>query len=250
MLAPVRLTAALAAAALLLGACGRDDEDPTASAKTDRTETATTPAVTAPPTTPAPDAEAPGDGCRPAEPSTPEEAPDLDAPEQRLDASKRWTVRLQTSCGRIDIRLDVKENPKTASSFAALVRRGFYDGLTFHRVANQPDGSKFVIQGGDPAGDGSGGPGYSVVEAPPRDQRYTRGVVAMAKTQIEDPGTSGSQFFIVTAQDSGLPAEYAVVGRVTGGDAAVRRISDVEVDPATDMPAAPVVIEKATLLSK
>ena len=75
----------------------------------------------------------------------------------------------------------------------------------------------FVIQGGDPAGDGTGGPGYSVVEAPPADLAYTKGVVAMAKTAVEDPGTSGSQFFVVTGEDAQLPPEYALLGKVTEG---------------------------------
>ena len=80
--------------------------------------------------------------------------------------------------------------------FAALAEKGFFDGLTFHRIV-----PGFVIQGGDPTGDGQGGPGYTVVEAPPKDLAYTRGVVAMAKTGAEPAGTSGSQFFVVTGDE-------------------------------------------------
>jgi len=87
---------------------------------------------------------------------------------------------------------------------------------------------------------------FSVVEAPPKGTRYTRGTVAMAKTQTEAPGTSGSQFFIVTAPDAGLPPEYALVGRVSGGEAAVRRISSAPTDDQ-ERPVAPIVIERATL---
>jgi peptidyl-prolyl cis-trans isomerase B (cyclophilin B) len=82
-----------------------------------------------------------------------------------------------------------------------------------------------------------------VVEAPPGDLRYEKGVVAMAKTEIEDPGTSGSQFFVVTADDAQLPPDYALVGRVSGGQDVIDRISVVETDPATDQPVEPVVIE-------
>jgi peptidyl-prolyl cis-trans isomerase B (cyclophilin B) len=103
-----------------------------------------------------------------------------------------------------------------------------------------------VIQGGDPLGTGAGGPGYSVVESPPDDTRYTRGTVAMAKTATESPGASGSQFFIVTAEDAELPAEYALVGRVAAGEDAVERIASVPTDQ-NERPVSPVVIQRATL---
>jgi cyclophilin family peptidyl-prolyl cis-trans isomerase len=130
----------------------------------------------------------------------------------------------------------------TTASFASLVQRGFYDHLTFHRVL-----ADFVIQGGDPLGNGQGGPGYSVVERPPSDTRYTRGVVAMAKTAAERPGTSGSQFFVVTGDDVGLPPEYALVGKVTGSYEAVDKIAAEPVSGPEGQPLSPVVIEKATL---
>jgi cyclophilin family peptidyl-prolyl cis-trans isomerase len=114
--------------------------------------------------------------------------------------------------------------------------------VTFHRIARSPDGGDFVVQGGDPTGTGQGGPGYSVTERPPEDAQYTRGVVAMAKTEIERPGTSGSQFFIVTAEDAGLPPDYAVLGRVVGGDEAVRRIAAVPSEEPLGTPQTPVVI--------
>jgi peptidyl-prolyl cis-trans isomerase B (cyclophilin B) len=102
-----------------------------------------------------------------------------------------------------------------------------------------------VIQGGDPAGNGSGGPGYSVVEAPPEDLAYTEGVVAMAKTQDQAPGTAGSQFFVVTGADIGLPPEYAIVGRVTKGMATVKAIDALGVGDGP--PSKPVVIKKMTV---
>jgi peptidyl-prolyl cis-trans isomerase B (cyclophilin B) len=145
-----------------------------------------------------------------------------------------------TSCGEIDIRLDPARAPKTSASFAYLVRRGFYDGLTFHRIV-----PGFVVQGGDPLGNGSGGPGYQVVEKPPTDLRYTHGVVAMAKTQTETPGTSGSQFFIVSGSDAMLPPDYALVGQVVSGDAVVARIDALGTPSGTPQQA--VVMEKVTL---
>jgi peptidyl-prolyl cis-trans isomerase B (cyclophilin B) len=143
----------------------------------------------------------------------------------------------------------VKDSPKTAGSFASLVKKGFYDDLTFHRIAQDPAShADFVIQGGDPLGNGQGGPGYSVTERPPGDAQYTRGVVAMAKTAVEPPGTSGSQFFIVTAEDAGLPPDYAIAGKVVKGESIVSRIAAVPADPQTEAPQAPVVIQSAKLI--
>ena len=90
---------------------------------------------------------------------------------------------VSTNCGDFEITLDAKQAPRTGGSFKALADEGFYDGLTFHRIV-----AGFVIQGGDPKGDGTGGPGYSVVEAPPQGLSYTKGVVAMAKTDTEPRG--------------------------------------------------------------
>ena len=148
----------------------------------------------------------------------------------------------------IEIRLDVRRAPKTTSSFAGLARNKFFDGLTFHRIA-RPGGNNYVIQGGDPLGTGEGGPGYSVTEAPPRDLKYEPGIVAMAKSQIEEPGTSGSQFFIVTAAATPLEPDYALLGKVVGGKSVVRRIAAVPTDPATEMPIDPVVISSVRIRS-
>jgi peptidyl-prolyl cis-trans isomerase B (cyclophilin B) len=167
-------------------------------------------------------------GCTSARPR-PSAAVNVERPTGRLDPSKTWTLRLQTNCGAIAIRLAVRRSPQTTASVAGLVRRGFYDGLTFHRIANDPSGGPFVIQGGDPEGSGSGGPGYTVVEAPPRS-------------------ASGSQFFIVTAADAGLPPDYAVLGTVTGDASAVARIAAAPAGP-DERPRAPIVIERATVSS-
>jgi cyclophilin family peptidyl-prolyl cis-trans isomerase len=151
---------------------------------------------------------------------------------------------VETSCGSFDIELDTASSPKTTASFAHLVEEGVYDGTAFHRIV--PD---FVIQGGDPLGDGTGGPGYYVDEPPPNDVEYTRGTVAMAKTEVEPPGRSGSQFFVVVAADAGLPTDFAVLGEVNSGLDVVQRIAEVG-DPAAGQegaPLAPVVIEGITL---
>ena len=116
---------------------------------------------------------------------------------------------MTTNCGTIEITLDAKRAPKTAASFASLAARASTTASTFHRIA-----PGFVIQGGDPEGDGTGGPGYSVVEAPPEDLKYTRAWSRWPRRH-RAAGTSGSQFFIVTGEDAGLPPDYALVGKVT-----------------------------------
>ena len=156
---------------------------------------------------------------------------------------------LDTNCGTIRIQLANLRAPKTASSFAGLARSGFYDGLTFHRIA-KPGGNDYVIQGGDPLLNGNGGPGYSVVEAPAKKTRYIKGVVAMAKTAEDAPGTSGSQFFIVTADVAQLPPDYAILGRVVAGEGVVRRIAALATDPATEMPLDPVVIKSIKIVKR
>jgi len=148
---------------------------------------------------------------------------------------------LQTSCGSFTIRLAVRTSPATTESFAHLVRAGFFDRTVFHRIV-----PGFVIQGGDPTASGAGGPGYTTVDRVPRATRYTFGLVAMAKTQTQPPGTAGSQFFVVTGKDVGLPPEYAVLGRVVAGADVVRTIGKLG-DPSTEQPTRVVEIEKATL---
>ncbi|HET7574342.1 MAG TPA: peptidylprolyl isomerase, partial [Solirubrobacterales bacterium] len=148
-------------------------------------------------------------GCKRVEAPAPKEV-SLKAPGQALQRGEAVTAVLKTSCGTFAVALDTERAPKTANSFAYLAEEGFYDGLSFHRIV-----PGFVIQGGDPLGNGSGGPGYSVDEKPPPNLAYTRGTVAMAKTSAEPPGRSGSQFFVVTGADAGLPPEYALVGKVS-----------------------------------
>lgn len=171
----------------------------------------------------------------------------LAAPSLKLDPAKTYTVTVTTNCGTFAFTLNVKQSPRTSASFYSLAKRGFYDGLTFHRVA-----AGFVIQGGDPNGDGSGGPGYTVVEPPPRTTHYVRGDVAMAKTQTDPSGASGSQFFVVTAPDvtqsAGLTPDYALVGKVVSGQNVVDAIGALPTNPPQDgAPTTPVVMSRVTV---
>jgi cyclophilin family peptidyl-prolyl cis-trans isomerase len=170
----------------------------------------------------------------------------LPKPTLRLDPAKRYELAVQTNCGNFTIRLDPAHHPKTAASMYSLARQGFYDGLTFHRIA-----AGFVIQGGDPLGNGQGGPGYTVVEAPRSGDTYPRGTIAMAKTQSEPNGASGSQFFVVTGEDATqtLQGQYAIAGRVVAGEDVVDRIGTLPVkqdpaDPNSSPPVDPVVMTR------
>jgi peptidyl-prolyl cis-trans isomerase B (cyclophilin B) len=164
----------------------------------------------------------------------------LSAPRATLRGPASATV--ETSCGSFTIALDTARAPKTASSFAYLARQSVYDDTLIHRII-----PGFVVQGGDPAGSGTGGPGYTVDEQPPRNLSYTRGVVAMAKSAAEPPGRSGSQFFVVTAADAGLTPDYALIGRVSGGLDVVQRIEQLGTE--SGRPKAPVIIRRVEIQS-
>lgn len=171
------------------------------------------------------------------------EPKDVDLQRPSLDPPPEGTVAVfETNCGSFTVDLAVERAPKTSASFAHLVEEGVYDDTAFHRVA-----PGFVIQGGDPRGDGTGGPGYSVTEEPPQNLSYTEGTVAMAKTEAEPPGRSGSQFYVVTGADAGLPPDFALVGEVSDGMNAVRRIEALGPAGGDGPPSTPVVIERARL---
>jgi peptidyl-prolyl cis-trans isomerase B (cyclophilin B) len=231
---PRALTVPLLLAALLVAGCGGGSDKTTSSAT--RPKAATAAEQQASTTSSTQKAE-----CQKVQAPRPKSQPHLPKPTTKLDPSRSYTATVETSCGSFDIALDVKNDPKTSASFDSLAGKGFYDNTTFHRVIQG-----FVIQGGDPLGNGQGGPGYNVVEAPPKDTKYTSGVVAMAKTEIEDPGTSGSQFFVVAGPDAQLPPDYAVLGKVTSGMDVVSTIDAVPTGP-NDMPLDPVVIKKITV---
>ncbi len=141
------------------------------------------------------------------------------------------------------LQLDPKQSPHATAAFVELVKRGYFDNTTFHRIV-----PGFVIQGGDPTASGNGGPGFSTVDKPPADASYTHGVVAMAKTALEAPGTAGSQFFVVTAEDSGLTPDYAIIGKITKGLPVVDRIGKLgDANDPNGTPTEVVEIEKATV---
>jgi peptidyl-prolyl cis-trans isomerase B (cyclophilin B) len=165
------------------------------------------------------------------------------APTEPLAAGKTYALDFRTNCGSFTVTLDTKAAPKTAASLVALARDGFYDGTIFHRIV-----PGFVIQGGDPTQTGSGGPGYSTVDVPPAGTTYTYGTVAMAKTAAEPAGTSGSQFFVVTAPDAQLPPEYAVVGKVTKGLETVDRIGAL--GDQAEQPRQTVLVEQVTVTER
>jgi cyclophilin family peptidyl-prolyl cis-trans isomerase len=212
--------AAVVLLALALAGCGGGDEAEEAATTTQppaETQSAT--------------------GCREVDQPQPRAAGTLQAPTAVLNVEKTYLLTFETSCGDFTVRLDPKGAPKASASFLALARRDFFDGTYFHRIV-----PGFVIQGGDPTGTGTGGPGFTTVDTPAAGTTYTRGAVAMAKTAAEAPGTAGSQFFVVTAADAGLPADYAIVGRVVDGLDVVARIG-VLGDPNTELPTQPVVVD-------
>jgi cyclophilin family peptidyl-prolyl cis-trans isomerase len=216
ILAIFALVAVAIVAAVLIGRSGGDDEEPAATTA--------------------------AEGCEQAERPEPKRV-DLEAPPQTVERGEPLTAVVETSCGSFEIALDTQRAPKTANSFAYLAEEGVYDGTWFHRVSADPQFG--VIQGGDPRGDGTGGPGYSVDEPPPSDLAYTKGVVAMAKTGAEPPGRSGSQFFVVTSADLGLTPDYALVGRVSDGLDVVERIGSLGRPDET--PKQPVLIDSVTI---
>jgi cyclophilin family peptidyl-prolyl cis-trans isomerase len=145
---------------------------------------------------------------------------------------------LHTSHGVVEVELFDDDAPKTVGNFTKLAGDGFYDGVVFHRVI--PD---FMIQGGDPTGTGTGGPGYTF-EDEINDHKVERGALAMANA---GPDTNGSQFFIVTAEATPwLDGKHTVFGRVTNGMDVVDAISQVETD-SRDKPHEPVVVERVDL---
>lgn len=178
--------------------------------------------------------------CEPAEAPAPREDGGQTAPTETLDATLTWTLTFDTTCGTFVVTLDPESAPETTASLVALADAGFFDGIAFHRIV-----PGFVVQAGDQTGTGSGGPGYKTVDEPPADTQYTRGVVAMAKAGNEPSGTAGSQFFIVTGADAGLPAEYAIVGEVTEGMDVVDVIGALG-DPLTEKPTQVIVINSVT----
>lgn len=164
----------------------------------------------------------------------------LAEPKQTVKKGEKITAVVETSCGDFDIALDTTRAPKTTNSFAYMAEEGVYENTQFQRVVPE-----FVIQGGDPEETGGGSAGYSVVEKPPANLAYTKGVVAMAKASTDPPGTSSSQFFVVTGADAGLPAEYALVGKVSSGMKVVETIGNL--GTPEEKPKQVVLIDNVTI---
>ncbi len=161
------------------------------------------------------------------------------APAMAIDVNAAYTATMKTSKGAITITLDPTQAPTTVNNFVFLSKNGFYDGLTFHRVI-----PGFMIQGGDPAGTGGGGPGYQFADELPSANTYKIGSVAMANA---GPNTNGSQFFIITGPNGvSLPPSYSLFGQVTKGQAVANAIAQVPRD-STDKPNEPVTIQSVTI---
>jgi len=143
-------------------------------------------------------------------------------PTEKLDAATKYPVTMETTEGTFTIVVDPKLAPIASANFVFLVKDGFYDGIKFHRVMKE-----FMIQGGDPTGTGTGGPGYNLKDDPVKGT-YKRGVVAMANA---GPDTGGSQFFVVQGANVQLPPDYIIFGNVDeAGMKVVDKIADVSVE--------------------
>ena len=155
-------------------------------------------------------------------------------PEMQIDTNRQYSATIRTSKGDLTARLFADEAPNTVNNFVFLAREGFYDGVIFHRVI-----SGFMIQGGDPTGTGTGGPGYKFADEldASRGRGYKMGTLAMANS---GPNTNGSQFFVMH-QDYGLPPQYSVFGKVIDGLDIVDEIAKTQTD-SRDKPLEDVVI--------
>ena len=141
------------------------------------------------------------------------------APQICIDPEKRYSARFTTSKGEFVVALDAVRAPKTVNNFVFLARYHYYEGVVFHRII-----PGFVVQGGDPTGTGTGGPGYTIPDELPKAGAYKIGTVAMANTGA--PHTGGSQFFIVVGKSgTQLPPSYSIFGQVTSGMNVVQAIA-------------------------
>lgn len=162
------------------------------------------------------------------------------SPTTKMDYTKPHQVTLSTNFGDIVVQTIPSDAPKASTNFISLVEKGFYNNLTFHRVIKG-----FMIQGGDPKGTGTGGPGYTFEDeldpnTPSAKAGYKKGVLAMANS---GPNTNGSQFFIMLA-DYPLPHNYTIFGNVIGGQSVVDKIGLTKTG-ANDLPVTPVIIKSA-----
>jgi cyclophilin family peptidyl-prolyl cis-trans isomerase len=233
----IAVLAIVGAIALILSLGGNDSKKKTAASTTTKPVTSTTTTVALPA------------GCVATQPPAAKPGTYKTAPPMTIDTAKTYTATMSTTCGDVTIALDAKQAPKTVNSFVFLAKHHFYDGLTFHRVAKD-----FVVQGGDPDGTGSGGPGYNLPTEPPKNG-YTAGSVAMANA---GPNTTGSQFFL-TWTDAGAkglggpPYLYSTLGHITKGLDVVAKLGSLysrdqnPQDPSTQKTAVPLYIVKVSI---
>ena len=162
-------------------------------------------------------------------------------PPMSIDPNKTYTATMETGEGTMTAELYPKIAPQTVNAFVFLAREGFYEGVIFHRVI-----PGFMIQGGDPAGTGTGGPGYKL-KAEFNDMKHERGVLSMARTS--DPNSAGSQFFVMHANSPHLDNQYTAFGKVTSGLEVIDKIANAP-KGAQDRPTNPVKIKKITVTEK
>ena len=161
------------------------------------------------------------------------------APEMGIDPSKRYTATMETSMGTLVIALDPIAAPITVNNFVFLAAQHYYDGVIFHRIIQG-----FVCQGGDPDGNGRGGPGYKFVDELPKPGKYQIGSLAMANA---GPNTNGSQFFLISGPSGvGLPPAYSLFGQVVKGLDIVEMMQNVPTGPG-DRPKDDVVIRSVSI---
>jgi cyclophilin family peptidyl-prolyl cis-trans isomerase len=162
-------------------------------------------------------------------------------PEMTIDPNKSYTATIDTSAGTVTVELYPKVAPQHVNSFVFLAREGFYNDVIFHRVI-----PGFMIQGGDPTGTGTGGPGYKV-KAEFNDLKHTRGVLSMARSN--DPNSAGSQFFLMHADAPFLNGQYTAFGKATSGLEVIDKIVNLPRD-GSDRPHSPAKINKVTIEEK
>ena len=162
-------------------------------------------------------------------------------PEMKIDPEKTYTATIETTAGTMVAELNPRIAPQTVNSFVFLSREGYYDGVIFHRVI-----PGFMIQGGDPTGTGTGGPGYKL-KAEFNETKHVRGVLSMARTQ--DPNSAGSQFFIMHDAAPFLDRQYTVFGKLTQGEEVIDKIVNAPRN-ASDRPHEPTTIKKITIEEK
>jgi cyclophilin family peptidyl-prolyl cis-trans isomerase len=162
-----------------------------------------------------------------------------------LAAGEKRLVTIETAKGSFEITIEADLSPIAAGNFVALASCGFYDGVVFHRVATLQDGTPFVIQGGDPTGTGTGGPGYEIQDEPVTAV-YGRGTVAMARTSA--PNSVGSQFFVVLDDKDRAVLEsantYQIIGTVTSG---MESVDAIYAAADAELPTNPVAMDKVTV---